>query len=154
MGPVTYPENLWSIRCGDPTVLYLAAGTISLGGAQLNISAQQVIEIHGHSTGSTLDAQALSRVFDVAPDAQLTLQGVTLVNGRADNGGCLRVSTTFPGGASVTGMTMHHTLAGRVTMRNGAMRGCQATNNGGGIATNIDTFAMGIDVNLINVVRL
>ena len=33
-GVTTYDENLWNIRCGNPTVIFLDQGTFLLGGTQ------------------------------------------------------------------------------------------------------------------------
>ena len=35
MGPVTYVEDMWTIRCGSASVIWLGSGTFSLGGAQV-----------------------------------------------------------------------------------------------------------------------
>ena len=151
MGPVTYPEELWFNHCGNPTVIYLAAGTFSLGGAQLELREKTVTEIVGHPSGSTIDAQSLSRIFDQAPDAQLTLKNVILINGRADYGGAIRIDMSFPAGMTISPMTAHHLKASRLTMKDSAIRNCQATIDGGAIASKPQVFAFGVDMNLRNI---
>ena len=91
--------------------------------------------IIGHSGGSTLDAQGLSRVIDMDYLSQLSLQNVTLINGRADNGGAIRLRSRMPVGLVVTSETMTMAEATRLTFRGGAIRNCEATNDGGAIAT-------------------
>ena len=34
-GPITYDEDFWTIRCGNPTVIFLDQGTFLLGGTQV-----------------------------------------------------------------------------------------------------------------------
>ena len=92
-----------------------------------------VYEIVGHSGGSTIDAQDLSRIFDMDYKSQLTLKNVTLINGRADNGGAIRLRSRMPPGVSLESMSLSD--ATRLTMRGGAIRDCEATNDGGAIAT-------------------
>ena len=89
--------------------------------------------IIGHSGGSTLDAQGLSRVIDMNYWSQLSLKNVTLINGRADNGGAIRLRSRFPpdisGGAAIPAAE-----AARLTIFGGAIRDCEATNDGGAVA--------------------
>ena len=91
--------------------------------------------IVGHPGGSTLDAQGLSRVIDMDYWSQLSLQNVTLINGRADNGGAIRLRSRMPVGIEVNSDTMIQAEATRLTFRGGAIRNCEATNDGGAIAT-------------------
>ena len=97
--------------------------------------------IIGHSGGSTLDAQGLSRVIDMDYWSQLSLKNVTLINGRADNGGAIRLRSRMPVGlldVEITrplSETMAMAEATRLTFRGGAIRNCEATNDGGAIAT-------------------
>ena len=91
--------------------------------------------IIGHPGGSTLDAQGLSRVIDMDYWSQLSLQNVTLINGRADNGGAIRLRSRMPDGVEVNFDTVIQAEATRLTFRGGAIRNCEATNDGGAIAT-------------------
>ena len=161
-GPVTYPEEMWTVRCGNPTVIYLDQGTFLLGGTQVRGRALQPgpspqtwstalippfpaqIDLHtntnykivGHPGGSTLDAQGLSRVLDLDYKATLMLKDVTLINGRADDGGAMRVRSRMKPGTEDAGwMAMITAQAARLEMRGGAIRNCEATNDGGAIAT-------------------
>ena len=157
-GPVTYPEHMWTIRCGNPTVIFLAQGTFLLGGtqargralpspptylvrsyppaclSQLEVRTQTNYEIIGDSGGSTLDAQSLSRIFDLDYKAALTLKNVTLINGRADDGGAIRLRSRMQPGAAATAEAIIGAEASRLAIRGGAIRDCKATNDGGAIA--------------------
>ena len=162
MGPTTYTEDEWTIRCGNPTVIFLDQGTFLLGGTQVRGRALQPgpspqtwstalippfpaqIDLHtntnykivGHPGGSTLDAQGLSRVLDLDYKATLMLKDVTLINGRADDGGAMRVRSRMKPGTEDAGwMAMITAQAARLEMRGGAIRNCEATNDGGAIAT-------------------
>ena len=171
-GPITYDEDFWTIRCGNPTVIFLDQGTFFLNGtqvrgltwptacklsaqparslnpqpatrnplthpspAQLDMRTNTVYEIIGHSGGSMLDAQGLSRVIDMNYNSQLTLNNVTLINGRADDGGAIRTHSRIPPLDLDSMSMMTHAEETRLTFRGGAIRNCEATNDGGAIAT-------------------
>ena len=103
--------------------------------AQLDLRTNTVFEIVGHPDGSTLNAQGLSRIFDLDYKAALTLKNVTLVNGRAADGGAIRGRSRFPPGIEVTGPeAMAHSEPARLAIMGGAIRDCEATNDGGAIA--------------------
>jgi hypothetical protein len=101
--------------------------------AQLVVRTNTNFEIIGHPGGSTLDAQNISRVFDVDYRGALTLKNVTLINGLADDGGAIRLrsryNTDVPLEASVPA-----TEAARLAIFGGAIRDCEATNDGGAVA--------------------
>ena len=159
-GPITFLEEMWTIRCGNPTMIFLDQGTFLLGGtqvrglactpardphrgcrlahtppspAQVDLRTNTVYEIIGHPGGSTLDAQGLSRIFDLDYKAALTLKNVTLINGRADDGGAIRLRSRLLPGAPVE-MAIITVEAARLAIRGGAIRDCEATNDGGAIA--------------------
>ena len=99
-------------------------------------------EIIGHPGGSTLDAQNISRVFDVDYRGALTLKNVTLINGLADDGGAIRLrsryNTDVPLEASVPAAE-----AARLAIFGGAIRDCEATNDGGAVAALAETAMFG-----------
>ena len=103
--------------------------------AQLDLRTNTVFEIVGHPDGSTLNAQGLSRIFDLDYKAALTLKNVTLVNGRAADGGAIRGRSRYPTGIELTGTeAIPHGEAARLAIMGGAIRDCEATNDGGAIA--------------------
>ena len=60
---------------------------------------------------------------------------MTLVNGRAADGGAIRGRSRFPAGIELTGPeAMAHSEATRLAIMGGAIRDCEATNDGGAIA--------------------
>ena len=60
---------------------------------------------------------------------------MTLVNGRAADGGAIRGRSRFPPGIEVTGSeAMAHSEPARLAVMGGAIRDCEATNDGGAIA--------------------
>lgn len=60
---------------------------------------------------------------------------MTLVNGRAADGGAIRGRSRFPAGIELTGPeAMPHGEAARLAIMGGAIRDCEATNDGGAIA--------------------
>ena len=63
----------------------------------------------------------------------LALKNVTLINGRADDGGAIRTRSRMPPGQSA--MAMGAAEAARLEIRGGAIRNCEATNNGGALGT-------------------
>jgi hypothetical protein len=131
-GPVTYDEDYWTIHCGNPTVIYLDQGTFLLT-AQLEVRTNTNIEIVGHPGGSTLDAQMFSRIFNLDWRAALTLKNVTLINGRAADGGAIKLrSRTLPGASSSEDLPAGH--YSRLAILGGAIRDCEATINGGAIS--------------------
>ena len=95
-------------------------------------------EIVGHPGGSTIDAQGLdaatdSRIFYLDYKAALTLKNVTLINGRATDGGAIRLRSRFPPDA-VGAEAIPAAEAARLTIFGGAIRDCEATNDGGAVA--------------------
>ena len=102
--------------------------------AQLDLRSLTNFEIVGHPDGSTLDAQGLSRIFDMAYKSALTLKNVTLINGRAVDGGAIRARSRFPAGVAMSIATMMMVEASRLEIRGGAIRDCEATNDGGAVA--------------------
>ena len=154
-------EEMWTIRCGNPTMIFLDQGTFLLGGmqvrglactpardphrgcrlahtppspAQVDLRTNTVYEIIGHPGGSTLDAQGLSRIFDLDYKAALTLKNVTLINGRADHGGAIRLRSRLLAGTEGMPISVATAEAARLTIRGGAIRDCEATNDGGAVA--------------------
>ena len=60
---------------------------------------------------------------------------MTLVNGRAADGGAIRGRSRNPPGLELTGTeAMAHVEAARLAIMGGAIRDCEATNDGGAIA--------------------
>ena len=102
-----------------------------------------VYEIVGHPGGSTLDAQGGSRIFDLNYKGALTLKNVTLINGRATgDGGAIRLRSRMPPGLGMSAINMNHAQAARLTIRGGAIRDCEATNDGGAVAAIADSTMM------------
>ncbi|MBR5415975.1 MAG: hypothetical protein IK105_08580 [Thermoguttaceae bacterium] len=121
----------------------LGGGTITLGGSALEITGS--VGIYDASFGGiTIDAGGLSRVLIVSggsPDAPVTLTGLNLVNGSADNGGgiyisggALKLTTCRVSGnaASSSGGGIYG--AGALTLVNTAVYG-NAAASGGGVYT-------------------
>ena len=81
---------------GPDQIVFAAGltGELDLTGGQFTIN--QDLTITGASTGTVINAQTLSRIFDVAGvGTDLTLQNLTLKNGRvADDGGAIRSLAT------------------------------------------------------------
>jgi len=150
-GPITYTEEDWTVRCGNPAMIFLGPGTFLLSGSQLDLRSLTNYEIVGHPDGSTLDAQGLSRIFDMAYKSALTLKNVTLINGRAVDGGAIRLLSRFPAGVELTMSTMMQVEASRLTIRGGAIRDCEATNDGGAVAAISESAMFGVDCNMLDV---
>ena len=176
-GPISYDENLWTIKCGNPALIFLGPGEFLLGGtqvrglpepqpvpspqlatrpevlgpdkantppsAQLDVNSSTNFEIIGHPGGSTLDAQGLSRIFDLDYKAALTLKNVTLINGRAADGGAIRLRSRFPAGVELAADTIPQVEAARLAIMGGTIRDCEATNDGGAIALLAETTIFG-----------
>ena len=107
------------------------------------MNSSTIFEIIGHPGGSTLDAQGLSRIFDLDYKAALTLKNVTLINGRATgDGGAIRKRSRMPPGLGMSALNMNHVQAARLTILGGAIRDCEATNDGGAVAAIADSAMM------------
>ena len=112
-------------------VIFLGAGTFSLEGAHLDILTRRNVKIIGHPDGSILDAQGLSRHFDVGYGAKLILIGVTLINGYSDYGGAIRVPIGYiPAGVRLTSRNME---IARLQLEKCEIRNCTATADGGAL---------------------
>ena len=105
-------------------------------------------EIIGHPGGSTIDAQGLntstdSRIFDLDHRAALTLKNVTLINGRATDGGAIRLLSrpTQTGDGSARDLVAAE--AARLVIFGGAIRDCEATNDGGAIVALAEASILG-----------
>ena len=101
--------------------------------AQLVVRTNTNFEIIGHPGGSTLDAQNISRVFDVDYRGALTLKNVTLINGLADDGGAIRLRSRFNADVPLEASVPAAEVA-RLVIFGGAIRDCEATNDGGAVA--------------------
>jgi len=84
---------------GGPVNIMLPAGTYTLSlaganedaGATGDLDVNATITITGDGSGTTfIDGGGLDRVFDVALNGDLTVSGVTIRNGSADQGGGVR----------------------------------------------------------------
>jgi hypothetical protein len=106
--------------------------------AQLVVRTNTNFEIIGHPGGSTLDAQSISRVFDVDYKGALTLKNVTLINGLADDGGAIRLRSRFRTDVPEDGWYIAAEAARLAifggAIFGGAIRDCEATNDGGAVA--------------------
>ncbi|MBR0225102.1 MAG: hypothetical protein IJL92_03485, partial [Thermoguttaceae bacterium] len=75
---------------------FLAGGTILLGGTELPIVKSLTIDASAlykaGAPGLIIDANGLSRIFNVAPDASLTIDGLKLTGGYAEEGGAIYAS--------------------------------------------------------------
>ena len=115
---------------------------------QLDLRTNTNFDIVGHPGGSTLDAQGSSRIFDLNYKAALTLKNVTLINGRATagptgpDGGAIRLLSRFPASVEVS-MNFNAAEAARLTILGGAIRDCEATNDGGAVAAIAASTMMG-----------
>ena len=116
--------------------------------AQLDVRTNTNFEIIGHPGGSTIDAQGLSggttsRIFALDYLAALTLKNVTLINGRATDGGAIWLRSRLPPGLEISAMTFNQAEASRLTILGGAIRDCEATNDGGAIVALAEASILG-----------
>ena len=107
-GPIALMESDWTIKCPNAATIYLSAGTFSLGGSELTIREKTSVFIIGHPSGSTLDAQTSSRIFNVEAHGQLQVENVNLINGRADYGGAVKALSALPAGRTSLGAVNYH----------------------------------------------
>lgn len=118
--------------------------TISVQGGQLDITGDIFLD----GTGSTLDAAAASRIFDVADGASLTVRNLTLTGGMVtdDSGGAIRnagtlrmrrssITNSHATGAGASGGGIFNS-DGLVDISDTVISGSSATRAGGAIEAN------------------
>ena len=115
----------------------LAGQTITLGGTQLSISSALTINGLGASQ-LTISGNNTSRIFEVTNAGIVTISGLTLTQGKADNGGgidnngTLTISnSTISGNSAFNGGGIY--TNGTLTISNSTIAGNSAAVNGGGI---------------------
>lgn len=122
---------------GD-TVTFSVSGTITLG-SQLPaiVSGQGALTINGGGN-ITVSGNNSVRVIQVNSGADLTLQNLTIANGRADDGGgaynngVLTVTnSTFSGNSATGGGGGIYNLEGTLTVTNSTFSGNSAASGGG-----------------------
>jgi hypothetical protein len=79
---------------GGTASLFVPPGLVLLlEGADVVVGSQIHLQILSTGEGATIDAQRLSRVFDVQSGARLSLRLITLANGHSSSeGGALRIN--------------------------------------------------------------
>jgi CSLREA domain-containing protein len=86
-----------SLASSGPTTIILPTGSYALDAGELHITGSADVAIVGADSSqpgaTTIDAGHYSRVFEVDPQAQLSLSAVEVANGRSPNG----VTPTKPG---------------------------------------------------------
>ncbi len=137
-GDITLREAIYYSQSGigDGTVTFdatLDGATITLAGSELPISHSVVIDASALSS-LAVDADNRSRVFTIGGD--VTLRGLTITGGSANDGGGIRNSGTL----IVTNSTISgnsdggiYSFKGTLTVTNSAISGNSAGNSGGGI---------------------
>ncbi len=110
--------NCGALSSADDTITFSVSGTITLGSQLPNIvSGQGTLTINGGSN-VTISGNSAVRVLQVDSSATLTLQNITIANGRASgageygggviNNGTLTItSSTFSGNSSNPGSSFH-----------------------------------------------
>jgi len=116
---------------GDDTItfdatVFASAQTITLDGTQLDLANNGKLTITGPAAGIVIDAAQQSRVFNVASGANVTLDGLTISNGRVFGDFS---SANFGGGIFNNG-TLTITNS---TLSNNSASGSHSHNLGGGI---------------------
>ena len=149
-------------EAGENTIV-LPAGTyrLTLAGSRENLAATGDLDVTGTLTilgasdGRTvIDAASLDRVFDVRPNANLTLQNLTITGGVApsnENGGGIRnagtltlINVTLNGNsATLDGGAVASPSGSTLAIRNSTVSGNHAARGGGlaigGTATTLNT---------------
>ncbi|MBR4245619.1 MAG: hypothetical protein IKQ13_01330 [Treponema sp.] len=131
------------------------ASSIS-GGGFLDIpSVVDYLKIVGEGSGATIDANTKGRVLNIPSSATVTLENITLKNGRATNGGGINNAgnLTINEGVTITGNTATSTNndgggggiynTGTLTMSAGEISDNTATKLGGGILNKGTVFMYG-----------
>src|ERR1051325_4620225 len=85
-GPGSLRETITASVGGD-TIDFAVAGTITLTNGELVIGRD--LPIIGPSAGLTLSGDETTRIFYVIEGSTLNVSGLTLADGRADNGGAI-----------------------------------------------------------------
>jgi len=106
-------------EAGKDVDIFLPPGTIITLSSQLNCTRDIRVRITSPREGATLDAGGCvgedCRIFEVSGKCNLMLEGLALVNGRADQGGAMYVRS------------------GSAKIFDSSISGCNATEQGGGI---------------------
>ena len=120
------------------TITFAVSGTINLDGTQLPTITDD-LTIDAPATGLTIDAGGASRIFQVNGGSTVSLSGLTLAHGSADNGGAIFNAGTL----TVTGSTLSDNTAstdggaidntGALTLTNSTLTGDTAGRDGGAV---------------------
>ena len=141
---------------GEDTINFqpsLSPATITLGSQQLTIADSAGLIIDGGSANITVSGNNAVRVFDVLfVDAKLTLNNLTVANGRgAGGGGIANQGTLTVTNSTLSGNNANVGIAsgggiwnygGTVTVSNSTLSGNSASYAGGGIENNRGTLTM------------
>src|SRR5829696_1674266 len=124
----------------------VSPATITLGSQLPTITDSAGLTINGGSANITVSGNNTVRVFEVGTStisgAKLTLNNLTVANGRADNagGGILNLGTLEVNNSTISGNRagtdnggIGNASAGTLTVNNSTISGNSANNNGGGI---------------------
>src|SRR5215213_10115112 len=124
----------------------VSPATITLGSQLPTITDSAGLTIDGGSANITVSGNNAVRVFEVGTStisgAKLTLNNLTVANGRADNagGGILNLGTLEVNSSTISGNRagtdnggIGNASAGTLTVNNSTISGNSANNNGGGI---------------------
>ncbi|MGH2891127.1 MAG: choice-of-anchor Q domain-containing protein, partial [Solirubrobacteraceae bacterium] len=85
-----------------PRTIVVPAGTYTLTSGELDLTASMTITGAGSGAGGTvIDGDNLSRAFEIAPEATVEIDGVSIVNGNpgGESTGCTGATNPEPGGA-------------------------------------------------------
>ncbi|MFO0798581.1 MAG: choice-of-anchor Q domain-containing protein [Gemmataceae bacterium] len=128
-------------------------GTIALTGGEMTITSPVTITGNG-AANTVIDAQKLSRIFNIFNAGDVTLTGLTLTNGKATNNdggavlfessGTLTVSnSTLSGNAAVSdGGAIFATTAGSAVLVSGCTFAGNSASNGNGGAIDASTVSV------------
>ncbi len=95
-----------AIAPDDTTILITASGSIQLDGSPLQCTRS--ITIQGIAADAlSLDAQHIGRILEIAPAIHVRLQGITLCNGVAEQGGAILNAGTL----ALHDCVLHHNSA-------------------------------------------
>ena len=109
----------------------LDGGTITLGGAELEITEALTIDATALTQSVTIDANSASRIFDItATSGDFILAGLTLIGGRTTGDNATGPDTTFDGGA-IRSLTTGNLTIDQSTVSGSSTTGDRA--HGGGI---------------------
>jgi CSLREA domain-containing protein len=133
---IVLPAGTYALRIGFGGENAAAGGDLDVAPGELTITGE-------NAATTAVDGRGFDRVFQVLPGASLTINGVTVTNGRASdsfggggilNGGALTLNdAAVTGSRSGTGGGGIFNSAGSATLTNVALSGNTALSHGGGL---------------------